>query len=120
LTEITVSTVATALARDRERRMEEARISGVRQRHATLTPREVEVFALVTAGKMNKQMAGELKLSEITIKIHRGSVAPRARVRQPRPVDRPSGIYRERDSQGIENSHIFAWTRPPRVMEALR
>jgi FixJ family two-component response regulator len=66
--------VATALARDRERRMEEARISAVRQRHATLTPREVEVFALVTAGKMNKQMAGELKLSEITVKIHRGSV----------------------------------------------
>jgi FixJ family two-component response regulator len=46
----------------------------VRKRHATLTPREVEVFALVTAGKMNKQMAGELKLSEITVKIHRGSV----------------------------------------------
>jgi FixJ family two-component response regulator len=66
--------VATALARDRERRMEEARISAVRQRHATLTPREVEVFALVTAGKMNKQMAGELKLSEITVKIDRGSV----------------------------------------------
>jgi FixJ family two-component response regulator len=66
--------VATALARDRMRRMEEARISAVRQRHATLTPREVEVFALVTAGKMNKQMAGELKLSEITVKIHRGSV----------------------------------------------
>jgi FixJ family two-component response regulator len=66
--------VATALARDRARRMEEVRISAVRQRHATLTPREVEVFALVTAGKMNKQMAGELKLSEITVKIHRGSV----------------------------------------------
>jgi FixJ family two-component response regulator len=66
--------VTTALARDRERRVEEARISAVRQRHATLTPREVEVFALVTAGKMNKQMAGELKLSEITVKIHRGSV----------------------------------------------
>jgi hypothetical protein len=30
------------------------------------------------------------------------------------------GIYRERDSQGVEKSHIFAWTRPPRVMEALR
>jgi FixJ family two-component response regulator len=66
--------VATALTRDRERRKEETQISAVRQRHAKLTPREIEVFALVTAGKMNKQMAGELKLSEITVKIHRGSV----------------------------------------------
>lgn len=66
--------VAAALSRDRERRKEDAEISGVRHRHATLTPREVEVFTLVTAGKMNKQMAGELKLSEITVKIHRGSV----------------------------------------------
>jgi hypothetical protein len=36
------------------------------------------------------------------------------------PIDRNHGIYRERDSQGVEKSHIFAWTRPPRVMEALR
>jgi hypothetical protein len=34
--------------------------------------------------------------------------------------DRNHGIYRERDSQGVEKSHIFAFTRPPQVMEALR
>jgi hypothetical protein len=35
-------------------------------------------------------------------------------------IDRNHDIYRERDSQRVEKSHIFAWTRPPRVMEALR
>ena len=66
--------VFTALARDRVRRTEDAQIRELRRRYETLTPRELQIIALVTAGKMNKQMAGELKLSEITVKIHRGSV----------------------------------------------
>ena len=66
--------VSAALARDRVRRIEDAEISAIRHRYETLTPRELQVIALVTAGKMNKQMAGELKLSEITVKIHRGAV----------------------------------------------
>ena len=40
----------------------------------TLTPREQRVMALVTAGLMNKQIAGEIGVSEITVKIHRGHV----------------------------------------------
>ena len=43
------------------------------QSFATLTPREQEVMMLVTAGKMNKQVAGDLGLSEVTVKIHRGA-----------------------------------------------
>ncbi len=66
--------VAAALARDRARRIEDAEISAIRQRYATLTSRELQVIALVTTGKMNKQMAAELNLSEITVKIHRGAV----------------------------------------------
>jgi FixJ family two-component response regulator len=66
--------VDAALARDRKRRMEEVAISTVRQRYETLTARERQVIALVTSGKMNKQMAGELQLSEITIKVYRGAV----------------------------------------------
>jgi FixJ family two-component response regulator len=66
--------VSAALGRDRKRRQQDAEISTLRSRHATLTLREVEVFDLVTAGKMNKQVAGALKLSPITVKIHRGSV----------------------------------------------
>ena len=45
----------------------------LRARFETLSPRERQVMALVTAGRMNKQVAGELSLSEITVKIHRGS-----------------------------------------------
>ena len=41
--------------------------------YATLSPREREVMALVTAGKLNKQVAGELGQNEVTVKIHRGA-----------------------------------------------
>jgi FixJ family two-component response regulator len=73
--------IAAALSRDRERLKEQSEISAVRAEYATLTPRETQVFALVTSGQMNKQMAGELKLSEITVKLHRGSMMKKMGVR---------------------------------------
>jgi FixJ family two-component response regulator len=66
--------VAAALERDRRRREADRRVSDLRSRFDTLTPREREVMALVTAGLMNKQVAGDLGVSEITVKIHRGHV----------------------------------------------
>lgn len=66
--------VTAALERDRARRETEKEASGVRQLYAALTPREKEVMGFVTKGLMNKQIAGELGLSEITVKIHRGNV----------------------------------------------
>ena len=66
--------VAAAIERDRGRRKDEQRLSDVRARFDALTEREREVMGLVTAGLMNKQIAGELGLSEITVKIHRGHV----------------------------------------------
>ncbi len=65
--------VAAAIKRDSERRASDGHSGQVRDRFATLSPREREVMMLVTAGKMNKQVAGDLGLSEITVKIHRGS-----------------------------------------------
>ena len=65
--------VAAAVDRDRSRRVEQHDEAGLRERYATLSPREREVMALVTAGKMNKQAAFELGLSEVTVKIHRGA-----------------------------------------------
>ena len=62
-----------AIARDRKRRSSDGEAAEVRNRFATLSPRERQVMMLVTAGKMNKQVAGDLELSEITVKIHRGS-----------------------------------------------
>lgn len=73
--------VSTALERDRQRLGTEDRIQLVRARFGTLSPREREVMALVTAGKMNKQVAGDLGLSEITVKIHRGSAMRKMGVR---------------------------------------
>ena len=66
--------VTKALERDRQRRENEQAVSGVRHLFESLTPREREVIALVTAGLMNKQIAAELGVSEITVKIHRGHV----------------------------------------------
>jgi FixJ family two-component response regulator len=66
--------VAAAIERDRERRKEEKVLSEVRSRFASLTPREQEVLALVASGLMNKQIAAEIGLAEITVKIHRGSI----------------------------------------------
>jgi FixJ family two-component response regulator len=66
--------VAAAIERDRSRRKDEQRLSDVRARFDGLTEREREVMGFVTAGLMNKQIAGELGLSEITVKIHRGHV----------------------------------------------
>jgi FixJ family two-component response regulator len=65
--------VMAAIERDRKRRMADAGASQVQQRFGTLSSREREVMLLVTAGKMNKQVAGDLGISEITVKIHRGA-----------------------------------------------
>lgn len=65
--------VAAAVERDRHRRAAAGDAAQLRSRYAALSPREQQVMMLVTAGKMNKQVAGELGLSEITVKIHRGA-----------------------------------------------
>jgi FixJ family two-component response regulator len=66
--------VSMALERDRKLREEEKKVAELRIRFEDLTPREREVMALITAGLMNKQVAGKLGVSEITVKIHRGQV----------------------------------------------
>ena len=63
-----------ALDRDRFSRREKTEKTELRRRVESLTHRENEVMRLVTAGKLNKQIAAELRISEVTVKIHRGKV----------------------------------------------
>ncbi len=73
--------VATAIERDRKRRASEKILSDLRALFETLSPRECEVMALVASGLMNKQIAAELKLAEITVKIHRGRIMKKMHAR---------------------------------------
>jgi FixJ family two-component response regulator len=69
-----LDSVQIALERDRIRRAQDKAVHEVRAHFDALTPREKEVITFVTAGLMNKQIAAELGVSEITVKVHRGSV----------------------------------------------
>ncbi|WP_377840260.1 response regulator transcription factor [Bosea sp. UC22_33] len=73
--------VTAAIERDRQRRSAAAALDDQRSAYATLTAREREVMTHVVAGLMNKQVAGVLGLSEITVKIHRGNVMRKMGVR---------------------------------------
>ncbi len=66
--------VLAAIERDRQRRAADGDASKMRERYGTLSAREQQVMLLVAAGNMNKQVAGHLGISEITVKIHRGAV----------------------------------------------
>jgi FixJ family two-component response regulator len=70
-----------ALAADRKRRVEEKTVSDLRVLFESLTPREREVLVLVTAGLVNKRIAAELGVSEITVKVHRSHVMRKMRTR---------------------------------------
>jgi FixJ family two-component response regulator len=66
--------VAAAIRLDQDRRRQFAEIAELRKKYALLTGRERQVMALVASGLMNKQVANELSISEVTVKMHRGSV----------------------------------------------
>jgi FixJ family two-component response regulator len=63
--------VAAAIQIEQDRRVEFARTAELQQRYALLTPRERQVMALVASGRMNKHVANELSISEVTVKMHR-------------------------------------------------
>lgn len=73
--------IESALRRDRESRNNRAELAKLEERYASLTPREREVLPLVVSGLLNKQAAGELGISEVTLQIHRGKVMQKMRAR---------------------------------------
>jgi len=66
--------VQAGLERDKLRRKSEINTAKLRSAFDSLTPRESEIMKLVTAGRMNKQIAGEIGVSEVTVKFHRGNI----------------------------------------------
>jgi FixJ family two-component response regulator len=66
--------IGRAIVRHRADRERHAEMTDLRSRHGSLTPREREVMECVVAGLLNKQIAAELGISEVTIKVHRGQV----------------------------------------------
>lgn len=68
-----------ALERDRAARLVRAELEGVKQRYSRLTAREREVMAGVVRGKLNKQIAADLGVAEITIKVHRRNLMGKMR-----------------------------------------
>jgi FixJ family two-component response regulator len=76
-----IDAVQLAIERDRARREHDDAIAELRADFENLTAREREVMALVTAGLMNKQVAAEMGLSEITVKVHRGHLTRKLKAR---------------------------------------
>jgi FixJ family two-component response regulator len=63
-----------AIERDRQRRRHAAQLAELQERYRALTEREREIFSFVIAGRLNKQIAAELGLSVVTVKVHRAQV----------------------------------------------
>jgi FixJ family two-component response regulator len=72
--DVLLNAIRQAIERSRTSRAHEAELRALRDCHASLTPREREIMALVVSGLLNKQIAAELGISEITVKAHRGRV----------------------------------------------
>jgi FixJ family two-component response regulator len=94
--------VQEAVERDRRARQRHAEMRELRARHASLTPREQEVMLHVISGLLNKQIAAELKMSEFTVKIHRGRVMRKMR------ADSLADLVRMAESLGIRSRQRFA------------
>jgi FixJ family two-component response regulator len=71
--------IHTAVERDKERRRGAMLVAELRERYTTLTGRERQIMTLVVIGRANKQVAAELNVSEMTVKVHRGQVMRKMR-----------------------------------------
>jgi FixJ family two-component response regulator len=79
--EVLMEAIQAALTRSRASLAERASLQALRDRHESLSRREQEVMALVVRGQLNKQIGGDLGISEITVKAHRGRVMHKMRAR---------------------------------------
>ena len=92
--------VMAAVEDDRKRRSADNDVSELKRRFGTLSARERQVMLLVTAGKMNKQIAGDLGISEITVKIHRGAAMRKMSARTFADLVRMADVVKTDRSKG--------------------
>ena len=71
--------IQAALRRDRARLEDERKVADLRNRHELLTAREREVMALLVSGRVNKQIAAEAQISDVTVRLHRGQIMRKMR-----------------------------------------
>ena len=71
--------IQAALRRDRARLEDERNVADLRMRHESLTARERQVMALLVSGRVNKQIAAEIGINEVTVRLHRGQVMRKMR-----------------------------------------
>jgi FixJ family two-component response regulator len=104
--DVLLTAIQQGLERSRVTLVQEAEMQQLRNRYATLTPREREVMALVVSGLLNKQVGGELNISEITVKAHRGQVMQKMKANSVAELVKMAG--RLDDSPAIGVSHTAA------------
>lgn len=98
--------VASALKVDRKRRASQEMLTDIESKFQSLTSREQQVMLLVTAGLLNKQVAGDLGISEVTVKIHRGSVMKKMGARTLPDLVRMADALKQRGTNDASNTTV--------------
>lgn len=109
-----IDTILSAIARDRGRREAADGTASLRSRFASLTDREREVMTLVTQGLLNKQVAGRLGLSEVTIKSHRRHVMNKMDVRTLPDLVRSAAMLGLHAARAEPGTIRVGWRNPDR------
>jgi FixJ family two-component response regulator len=91
--------VTAAIQRDEKRREQENRLTDLKTHFSSLTSREREIMALVASGLMSKQIAGQIGLSEITVKVHRSHIMKKMGARS------VADLVRMAEALGVKPEH---------------
>jgi FixJ family two-component response regulator len=104
--------IQAAIERDRERRRDATLVADLRERYAALTERERQTMRLIVTGHPNKQIAAELDLSEMTVKVHRGQVMRKMRARSLPELVRIADRLAKAGSNVVGDSSQSSASRP--------
>lgn len=109
--DVLLGALGSAIERSRAALDREAEMRALRESYASLTSRERQVMALVVSGRLNKQVGGELGISEITVKAHRGQVMRKMKARSLADLVRMAARLRRR-AEGQANQPASGTTLP--------